>query len=69
MTDVRPTKVGDTITLQEFADLRTLSVAASDGDVFIVANENVYRDNFDGPYDVNDWGDNKVTVLRIGLGK
>ena len=73
VTDVRPVKVGDEVTAEEFADMPSWSIAARVEDTpFTVYEERISgsgslgfssREAF-----IRSCGDEKLTVLRVGGG-
>ena len=62
-------KAGDAVTLTEFSKMPNWSVAGAPREVFINFNEWVFTDRQDEEVDLSEFGDDVVTVLRVGDGE
>lgn len=68
LTDTPPVKVGDRVTLTVFSKMPNWSVAGAPREVFINFNGWVFTDRQDEEMDLSAFGDDVVTVLRVGDG-
>lgn len=70
LTDTPPVKkVGDKVTLTEFSKMPDWSIAGDRRDVFINFKESVFTDWRVGEFDLSEFGNVVVTVLRVGDGE
>ena len=70
LVDMPPAKkVGDTVTLHEFSKMPHRSIAGAYRDVYINYMDRVFTDAQACPVDLSDYGDDTVTVLRVGGGE
>ena len=66
LTDIPPVKVGDKITLTEFSEMPEGSIAGAPREVFIKYLDRVFTDRQLGELDLWEFGNDVVTVLRVG---
>lgn len=69
MTDTPPVKVGDKTTLMEFSKMPNWSVAGAPREVFITFDGCVFTERQVGEMNLWEFGDDPVTVLRVGDGE
>ena len=67
LTDTPPVKkVGDKVTLTEFSKMPDYSIAGALRDVYIKYMDRVFTDAQASVVDPSEFGDDVVTVLRVG---
>lgn len=69
LTDIPPVKVGDEVALNEFSKMPEGSIAGAPREVFIKYMDRVFTDRQLGELDLWEFGDDVVTVLRVGDGE
>lgn len=69
LTDTPPVKVGDRVTLTEFSKMPEGTVAGASWDVYILYRGRVFTDAQAETIDLSVYGDDMVTVLRVGEGE
>lgn len=67
--DLPQVKVGNKVTLNEFSKMPEGSIAGAPWDVYIVYGGRVYTDAQVWVVDLPEFGDDLVTVLRVGDGE